>query len=104
MLVLINAELADSICGVVDGVMVGHFLGEDAMAAHGIATPIFLILIIFSYIVTVGFQQPCTVAIGRGKTRRANGMYSFTMLFTLTCSLLFALVGVLFPHELARLI
>ena len=103
MLVLINAELADSICGVIDGVMVGRFLGENAMAAHGIATPIFLILIIFSYIVTVGFQQPCTVAIGRGKTRRANGMYSFTMLFTLTCSLLFALVGVLFPHELARL-
>lgn len=103
MLVLINAELADSICGVIDGVMVGRFLGENAMAAHGIATPIFLILTIFSYIVSVGFQQPCTVAIGRGKTRRANGMYSFTMLFTLTCSLLFALVGVLFPHELARL-
>jgi len=104
LLVLINAELADSVCGVIDGVMVGRFLGEDAMAAHGIATPIFLILIIFSYIVTVGFQQPCTVAIGRGKTQMANGMYSFTMLFTLTCSILFALVGMFFPHELARLL
>ena len=103
MFVLINAELADSICGVIDGMMVGRFLGEDAMAAHGIASPIFLILTIFSYIVTVGFQQPCTVAIGQGKTQRANGMYSFTMLFTLICSLLFALVGLSFPHEIACL-
>ena len=60
MLVLISAELADAVCGVIDGIVVGRFLGVDAMAAHGIAVPIFVLLTIFSYMITVGFQQPCT--------------------------------------------
>ena len=103
MLVLINAELADSVCGVIDGVVVGRFLGADAMAAHGIATPIFLILVIFSYIVTVGFQQPCTVAIGRGEFQKANGLYSAGILITVLFSFLLALIGLLFPHRIAYL-
>ena len=48
LLVLVNAELADSLCGVIDGIMVGRYLGADAMAAHGIAIPIFMIMNVFT--------------------------------------------------------
>ena len=34
MLVLIVSEMADSLCGLIDGMYVGKFLGNDAMAAH----------------------------------------------------------------------
>lgn len=102
MLVLINAELADAICGVIDGIVVGHYLGVEAMAAHGIATPIFVLLTIFSYMITVGFQQPCTVYIGRGEPKRANGLFSATMLITIGVALLFAVTGLLFPHSIAN--
>lgn len=86
LLVLLNAELADSICGVIDGVIVGRFLGEEAIAAHGIATSIFLILSIFTYVITTGFQQPCTVAIGKGELRKANGLFNLTLVVTLAIS------------------
>lgn len=102
LLVLLNAELADSICGVIDGVIVGRFLGEEAIAAHGIATSIFLILSIFTYIITTGFQQPCTVAIGRGELRKANGLFNLTLVVTLAISVVLSLGGVLFPHTVAR--
>ncbi len=101
LLVLVNAELADSICGVIDGVMVSRFLGESAIAAHGIATAIFLILSIFTYVITTGFQQPCTVAIGKGETREANRIFNLMLLVTLGVSLLMASAGLLFPHTLA---
>lgn len=102
MLVLINAELADALCGVIDGVVVGRFLGAEAMAAHGIATPVFVLLTIFSYMITVGFQQPCTVYIGRGENRRANGLFSATMYLTLGVAVLLAATGLLFTPAVAR--
>ena len=103
MLVLINAELADAVCGVIDGIIVGHYLGEDAMAAHGIATPIFVLLSIFSYMITVGFQQPCTVYIGRGEPQKANGLFSATMFYTLVVAVLFSVTGLLFPRSFAHM-
>lgn len=103
MLVLIIAELADAICGVIDGIVVGHYLGEDAMAAHGIATPIFVLLTIFSYMITVGFQQPCTVYIGRGEPQKANGLFSATMFYTLVVAVLFSVTGLLFPRSFAHM-
>lgn len=101
MLVLVSAELADAVCGVIDGMVVGRFLGEDAMAAHGIAVPIFVLLTIFSYMITVGFQQPCTVYIGRGEKTRANGLFTATMLLTVGMAVLFAVIGLLFAHPIA---
>ena len=56
LLVLINAEVADSICGIVDGVVVSRFLGSDAIAAHGIANPIFVIMTIFTSLLIAAFQ------------------------------------------------
>ena len=104
MMVLITAELADSLCGVIDGIVVGRFLGPDALAAHGVATPVFTVLCIFSYMVTVGFQQPCTMAIGKGQMREANGLYSFTLLITLGMGLLSLALGLLFPEGTARML
>ena len=46
MFVLIIAEMADALCGAVDAMYVGKFLGADAMAAHGVAAPVFTFLCI----------------------------------------------------------
>lgn len=104
LVVLINAELVDSICGVVDGIFVGRFLGADAIAAHGIATPIFTIMSIFIYLITAAFQQPCTVCIGRGDMKKANGLYSATMLLSMALSVFVVIIGMLFPHQTASLL
>lgn len=104
MLVLITAELADSLCSIIDGFVVGRYLGSAAMAAHGVATPIFVILCIFSYMLTVGFQQPCTMAIGRGRMGEARGLYTMVMLITMALSLTIAIFGTLFPYSLASVL
>lgn len=104
MLVLITAELADSLCGIIDGVVVGRYLGSAAMAAHGVVAPIFVILCIFSYMLTVGFQQPCTMAIGRGRMGEARGLYTMVMLITMVLSLTIAIFGTFFPYSLASVL
>ena len=104
LLVLINAEVADSICGIVDGVVVSRFLGSDAIAAHGIANPIFVIMTIFISLLIAAFQQPSTVCIGRGEWKKANGMYSATILLSLLFSVLMAVGGLFFPQGIASLL
>ena len=75
----------------------------DSLAAHGIATPIFVLLTIFSYMITVGFQQPCTVYIGRGEPQKANGLFSATMFYTIVVAVLFSVTGQLFPRSFAHM-
>ena len=102
MLVLITAELVDALCGVIDGIFVGRTLGEQAMAAHGIAMPIFVVLCIFSYLLTVGFQQMCTVYIGKGEKDKANGIFTASIFLTLGISILITIPGLLFTHSIAH--
>lgn len=102
MLVLITAELVDALCGVIDGIFVGRSLGEQAMAAHGIAMPIFVVLCIFSYLITVGFQQMCTVYIGKGEKDKANGIFTASIFLTLGIAILITIPGLLFTHPIAH--
>ena len=60
-MVLIVSEMADSLCGLIDGMYVGKFLGNDAMAAHGVAAPVFTFLCIFSYLIAAAIQHACPV-------------------------------------------
>lgn len=103
MLVLMTAELVDALCGVIDGIFVGQFLGEQALAAHGIAMPVFIVLSIFSYMITVGFQQMCTVYIGKGEKEHANGIFTASIYLTLGIAILITIPGVLFSHPIAHL-
>lgn len=50
----------------IDGLVISRFLGPDAMAASGIAAPIFSILGIISGLLAVGMQVQCAQEIGRG--------------------------------------
>jgi Na+-driven multidrug efflux pump len=53
--------------------------------------------------ITVGFQQPCTVYIGRGEPQKANGLFSATMFYTIVVAVLFSVTGQLFPRSFAHM-
>lgn len=104
LLVFMVAELADSLCGIIDGIFIGRFLGTTAIAAHGIASPVFVFLCIFSYLLTTAFQQMGTIAIGKGKLKEANGLFNLAMAVTAGIALLVLVIGLLAPHSFARLL
>lgn len=104
VMVLISAELADSLCGVIDAIFISRGLGSDAIAAHGVASPIFTFLCIFAYMAAAGIQHSCTASVGKGKLRQANGLYNMAVLATLGLATLFTLSGWFFPQWVARLL
>lgn len=104
MLVFIVAELADSLCGIVDGVFIGRYLGTEAIAAHGIASPVFVFICMFSYFLTTAFQQMGTVALGKGNVKEANGLFNYAIAISLVVSMVMLAVGVFAPWTMASIL
>ena len=104
MSVLIIAEMADALCGAIDAMYVGKFLGSDAMAAHGVAVPVFTFLCIFSYLLAASLQHSCTIAIGQGQNRKANGYFNITVFIVLILSAAFTVIGMAFPEWTATML
>ena len=104
MLVFMVAELSDSLCSIVDGIFVGRFLGAGAIAAHGIASPVFVFICIFSYFLTTAFQQMGTVAMGKGNVKEANGLFNFAMSISFVISMSVFVAGLIAPRTIATLL
>ena len=72
-------ELANVGAGLIDGLIVSNFLDAEAMAAAGIAHPIFSISGIFGGMFAAGMQTLCTRELGKGDVRAFNRLFSAVM-------------------------
>lgn len=66
---------------VVDGLVIGNFLGVDAMAAYGLASPIFVVIAAIGGVISSGLQTVCAKLLGGGKVEEAKRSFS-AMLIT----------------------
>lgn len=98
---LILSELAFSVCTVIDGMLSGQYLGNDAIAAIGIASPFPSIIAIFSGVLSAGCQARVTYYMGRGEKDNANTVYSTVVLTSLVVSAVVTAVFVIFTKPIA---
>ncbi|CAM2922631.1 MATE family efflux transporter [Helicobacter burdigaliensis] len=75
------AMLALSTYSTIDGIFVGKKLGEDALAAIGLAWPIFPILIAFELLFSVGAAAMSGYFLGKNKPYRARIIFSSVFYF-----------------------
>lgn len=84
--------LAITLAMVIDGIIIGQFLGTDAIAAYGLASPIWMILNAVFAIFGTGAQSVCANCMGRGDMKKANGIFNATLIATLILSVVIAVV------------
>ena len=72
-------ELANVGASLIDGLVVSNFLDAEAMAAMGIASPIFVIAGIFSGMIATGMQTVCSQELGCGNVRQFNRLFSASL-------------------------
>lgn len=72
-------ELANVGAGLIDGLIVSNLLHAEAMAAVGIAYPIFSISGVFGGMFAAGMQTLCTRELGRGDVHAFNRLFSTVM-------------------------
>ena len=90
---IIAAAVAAMLGIIIDGVVIGRFMGTDCMAAYGLVTPIVNLTTACSGVLTTGAQVICAQRLGAGRVDGARRAFSMTMIITLSLSAV--LMGVL---------
>lgn len=87
----------------IDNVIVGQFLGETALGAMGVISPISLIFSAFGNICSGG-SVLAAQALGKGNRDSVRSIFSVTLLFVLLAGGLLTVFGVLFAPQIAKIL
>ena len=85
----------------IDNIVVGAILGDDALGAMGIVGPISLIFSAFGNICSGGGTARAAQALGKGEIDKVRQIFTVTMIFVIVSGLLLTLVGVFFTPQIA---
>ena len=100
----ILSALTVSLCLLIDSIVIGQYLGEDALSAYGLANPILLIIGAFGTALSAGVQVVCSRALGRGSQEEANAGFSSAVFLGLVFSLPFMILVLLFCTPISRIL
>ena len=89
---------------VIDGVVIGRFLGPESMAAYTLAAPVTSLVTAFSGLLTEGTQVLCASNLGKGDVKRARNVFSVCMVVTLAISAVLVCGVFLFTQDIAALL
>ncbi len=96
LLPAILTTMALSLATVLDGIIVGQFLGSSALAAIGLAAPIIYGINIIYVLFGGGGMVSASIARGRQEKDKANGLFTVSLLFGFGAMTLFLILVMLF--------
>lgn len=89
---------------VVDGIFVGRYLGEDALAAINITMPIIMIVTAISNMIATGASVNISILLGEKKREEASRVFSFSVKFILAFSVVVSALGFFLARPFVLLI
>lgn len=104
VLVSILSALTATLGMLIDNVIVGRFLGVEALGAMGVVSPISLVFSALGNICSGGGTARAAQAIGKGDSERMSSIFSVTMLFVLLSGSVLTVVGMLLAPQIASLL
>lgn len=87
-----------------DGLFVGRFIGQDALAAVNLIMPVITIVFAFSNMIATGSSVQISILLGRKDREGASRVFSFSIKVILLLSCLFGLLGYWEAEPFIRLI
>ena len=98
---IIAAAIAAMLGIVIDGIVIGRFLGPDSMAAYGLVTPVVNMATIFSGVLATGSQVICAQYLGAGDVKSARRAFSMCMVITVIISAVLMSGIIIFRNDIA---
>ena len=84
----IVSSMTVTLCMLVDSIMIGRFLGVDAMSAYGLASPLLLIFAAFGSLISSGVQVMCGKTVGRGDREGTDACFSVSVFLAAAISVI----------------
>ena len=93
---------AMSIYSIIEGILVGQFVGGDAFAAMNLAMPLVLINFALADMMGVGASIPISIALGEKDEERASNLFSCAVILIISAAILAGTVMFLFAPHIIR--
>lgn len=92
--------LAISSAGIIDGMFIGNYVGETALAAVTLCFPIFPLLMGVAILFSTGGEVFCGKSIGEGNPGKASEIFSKVIIVIFAISFLLMILGLVFLDTL----
>ncbi len=89
---------------IADGLFVGRFIGEDALAAVNLIMPVIMMVFAFSNMIATGASVRIAVLLGAKEREKASQVFSFAVKFIFVLSCVIGVVGFIFAEVFVRLL
>lgn len=89
---------------IADGLFVGRFIGEDALAAVNLVMPFIMMTFAFSNMIAVGASVRISMLLGEKNREEASRVFSFTIKTILLLSCAIGAAGLIFAEPFVRLL
>ena len=89
---------------IADGLFVGRFIGEDALAAINLIMPIIMMVFAFSNMIATGASVRISVLLGESSRAEASKVFTFSIKFIFIMSCIIGAVGLAFAEPFVRLL
>jgi len=97
-------SLATTACVLLNGLIVGNFLGSVELVAIGLSAPIVRAITALSGMFSVGTTEECTKAIAVCNREKANSVFTTSVVFSFFIGLLLMCVSLIIPKTIASLL
>ena len=92
-----------AIYNITDGIFVGHFIGQEALAAVNLVMPIIMIITALADMVAAGSSVRISILLGRERKEEAGRVFTVCLKLILGLSVFFTLAGYFLAGPLIRL-
>ena len=86
---------------VIDGIVLGRFVGANALASVNLILPCYSLISAFAIVMGIGGQTIVSISLGKGDKQEANNALRSVFLFLIAMSLAVSLLIYLFAGEIA---
>ena len=100
----ILSAMTVTLCMLIDSIMIGRFLGVDAMTAYGLASPVLLFFAAFGSMLSAGIQVMCGKTLGSGDKEGTNACFSASVFLAGAVAVIGVAAVVLFSSPLTTML
>lgn len=98
------SSLSMCLYGIIDGIILGRFVGANAMAAVNMASPIFNIVSCIAILIAIGGNTLVGISLGEKSIQKANHYFNNAITALFSISLIIWIATVFFSTQLAQII
>ena len=88
----------------IDGAIIGQYLGVNSIAAYGIISPLVSMFALIGIVLSAGSRSRFTRLIGEGETKKAVGIFSLSLLLSLLIALFIMIITIIFANPISKML